>query len=177
MERDQRSSGSLLLLGLIGGVIAGVVFLAAQMAISIVMGGAIVDPLRLVGSVVLSVEALSPIYPVAMAASSGLIVLVVLSSIYGAICTFLLAYTRQLSNSTVWLLIYGSLFGAGLWIINFLVIAPIVWSQFILVNQFWNGFVAHTFFYGLVLGAFIATTRSDMVTASTLDGRYRPNNP
>lgn len=66
--------------------------------------------------------------------------------------------SRRVTTATL-LLLYGSLFGLALWIVNFLIIAPIVCPQFTMVDQFWMGFVAHTFFFGTVLGGYIVAVR------------------
>ncbi len=122
-----------------------------------VMGGAFADPLRLISSMVLGVDALSPTFPVVTATVVGIIVHMVLSAIFGVIFFYLLALFNQLDSPASLLLLYGSLFGLALWIVNFLIIAPIVFPQFTLVDQFWNGFVAHTFFYGTVIGGYAAS--------------------
>lgn len=95
----------------------------------------------------------------------GLIIHMILSAIYGVIFVYLLFYARHLTTSTGLLLVYGSLFGLVLWVINFLVIAPIAFPQFTQVDQFWNGFLAHTFFYGTVLGAYVAMVRPGRIAA------------
>ncbi|MBI4320837.1 MAG: hypothetical protein HY675_20280 [Chloroflexi bacterium] len=159
MAVEQRQAGSLLLHGVIGGVIAGIVFAMFEMVVAMVMGGSFFDPLRMIGSMALGSGALLPTYPLATAAIVGLVMHMMLSAIYGVIFVYLLAYTNQLAGSTSLLLLYGSLVGLGLWIVNFLIIAPFVWPQFTMVNQFWMGFVAHTFFYGTVIGGYIAAVR------------------
>ncbi len=159
MAFEQRQAGSLVLHGIIGGIIAGIVFAMFEMAVAMIMGDSFFAPLRMIGSMVLGTEALSPTYPLFTAAMVGLIVHMILSALYGVIFVYLLAYTNQLASSTGLLLLYGSLFGLALWIVNFLIIAPFVWPQFTMVDQFWMGFVAHTFFFGTVLGGYIAAAR------------------
>lgn len=156
---EQRPVGSLLLHSIVGGIVAGVVFIVAEMVMALVMGGALVDPLRLIGTIVFGAEARSPTYPLATAVISGAIVHLVLSAIYGVIFVYLLVALGQRHASAPLLLLYGSLFGFALWIVNFLIIAPIFWPQFTTVDQFWNGFVAYTFFYGTVIGGYAASVR------------------
>lgn len=166
MAVEQRQARSLLLHGVIGGIIAGIVFAMFEMVVAMMMGDSFFAPLRMIGSMVLGTEALMPTYPLLTAAMVGLIVHMILSAIYGAIFVYLLAYTDQLVGSTGLLLLYGSLFGLALWIVNFLIIAPFVWPQFTMVDQFWMGFVAHTFFFGTVLGGYVAAARPGGVTTA-----------
>lgn len=163
MAVERRSTGQLLAYGAVGGIVAGIVFILAEMVISAAMGGPFFAPLRMIGAMVLGTDALSPAYPLATAAIVGALVHLVLSAIFGIIFVFLLAYTRQLDASTGMLLLYGSLFGLALWVINFLIIAPIAFPWFAMIDQFWFGFVAHTFFYGTVLGGYVASVKPGRV--------------
>ena len=130
------------------------------MLMNVILGEPFLGPLRLISSIVLGTEALQPSYPIVTAGLVGLIVHMILSMIYGLIFVYILKWIGQLHVSTGLLLLYGSLFGLLLWLVNFMVIAPAAFPQFTQVNQLWNGFVAHTFFYGTVLGAYVANTLS-----------------
>ena len=163
MAIERRSNQQLLLHGVVGGVLAGVVFMLAEMLISAAMGGPVFGPLRMIGSIVLGAQALAATFPLATAALVGLIVHLVLSAIYGVIFVYLVAYTRQMDASTGMLLLYGALFGFALWVINFLIVAPIAFPQFTMVDQFWMGFVPHTIFFGAVLGGYVAVVRPGRV--------------
>ena len=163
MAIERRSNQQLLLHGVVGGVLAGVVFMLAEMLISAAMGGPVFGPLRMIGSIVLGAQALAATFPLATAALVGLIVHLVLSAIYGVIFVYLVAYTRQMDASTGMLLLYGALFGVALWVINFLLVAPIAVPQFTRVDQFWMGFVPHTIFFGAVLGGYVAVVRPGRV--------------
>jgi hypothetical protein len=55
-----------------------------------------------------------------------------------------------------------------LWLVNFCIIVPTVFPQFSQFNQFWNGFVAHSVFYGAVLGLFTALSHSRAVEIEEL---------
>lgn len=153
--------------GIIGGIVAGIIFALAEMIISVATGGPFFGPLRLISSIALGVEAVDPSYPFLTAGLVGLIVHVLLSALYGVIFVSLLAANKQLQASTGLLLLYGSVFGLLLWVVNFLVIAPAAFPQFTEVNQFLNGFLAHTFFYGTVLGAYVANTLSNRTAITT----------
>lgn len=163
MATERRSNEQLLLHGAVGGILAGVVFILAEMLISAAMGGPFFGPLRMIGSIVLGPQALAGTFPLATAALVGLVVHLVLSAIYGVIFVYLLAYIRQLDASTGLLLLYGALLGFALWVINFLIVAPVAFPQFTMVDQFWMGFVPHTIFFGAVLGGYVAAVRPGRV--------------
>jgi uncharacterized membrane protein YagU involved in acid resistance len=148
--------------GILGGIIAGFIFILAQMILNLAMGEPFFEPLRLVSRLVLGSQALDPAYSLVTAAITGLIAHLTLSAFYGIIFVYLLNLTRQLRASTGRIVVYGALYGLVLWAINFQVIAPLVFHRFTEISQFWNGFVAHTFFYGTILGAYAAETRPGM---------------
>lgn len=155
-----RSHGQLLRHGIVGGIIAGLVFAMADMILAvIVMGAPFYAPLQMIGAIVLGPQTMEPGYPLVQAAGVAMVLHMMLSAIYGLVFVYLLALGRQLDSSTAALLVYGSIFGTALWVANFLVIAPIAFPWFGMVNQFWLGFVAHTFFFGTVIGAYVAATR------------------
>jgi uncharacterized membrane protein YagU involved in acid resistance len=142
--------------GIAGGIISGIIFAMAEMILNVLMGKPFFGPLRLIGSILLGQQALAPIYPLASAALVGLMVHMIMSMIFGLIFIYLLSAVRQLQVSTGRLLVYGSLFGLALWVVNFQILAPALFPQFTLVNQFWNGFFAHTFFFGTMIGGYMA---------------------
>jgi uncharacterized membrane protein YagU involved in acid resistance len=158
--------------GLIGGIVAGIVFAISEMLINVILGEPFLGPLRLISSIALGTEALQPTYSIVTAGLVGLIVHMILSMIYGLIFVFILKWIGQLHVSTGLLLLYGSLFGLVLWLVNFMVIVPAAFPQFTQVNQLWNGFVAHTFFFGAVLGAYVANTLSQAHPVETHRERH-----
>lgn len=160
MEIEQRPARELLLHGIVGGIVAGIVFLLAEMVMAVALGGDFLDPIRVIGSILLSTVAFVPAYPLATIAVVAVVVHLILSAIYGLVFTYLLAYADQLGASPWLLLLYGTVFGLVLWVVNFLIIAPFAFPQFGMINPFWQGFVAHTFFYGTVLGGYVAATRA-----------------
>ena len=159
MERNPRAG--LIWQGVAGGVISGIVFAMAEMILNVLMGKPFFGPLRLIGSIVLGEQALAPSYPLASAAVVGVIVHMILSMIFGLVFIYLLAAARQVWASTGRLLAYGTLFGLALWVVNFVILAPALFPQFTMVNQFWNGFFAHTFFFGSTIGLYVAFAKPD----------------
>ncbi len=164
METIRQPTRQLLTHGIIGGILAGVAFVMVDMILAAVqMGAPFYAPLRMMGAIALGSQALQESYPFVQAAVAAVAVHMVLSALYGVVFVYLLAAFRQLRASTGALLAYGSIFGLALWVLNFLIIAPIAFPWFGMVNQFWFGFVAHTFFYGTVLGAYVGATRPGTV--------------
>ncbi len=153
----------LLLHGIVGGMIAGIVFLLFEMFVSVALGGPFLMPLIMIGSIVLGTQALSPAFPLATAALAGIFLHLTLSAIFGVTFVYLLAFGRQLGASGPMLLLYGSLFGLALWIVNFQILGRFLWPQFLMADQLWMGFIAHTFFYGTVIGGYIAAVRPGQV--------------
>ncbi len=166
METIRRQPARLLVHGIVGGIIAGIVFAMADMVMAVVvMGDSFFAPLRMIGAIVLGQAALSPSYPLLQAGVVGMMLHMMLSAMYGVIFVYLLALGRQLWASTGARLVYGSLFGLALWVANFLIVAPLVFPWFGMANPFWMGFVAHTFFFGTIVGGYVAATRPGVSVA------------
>jgi hypothetical protein len=144
--------------GVLAGLGAGGVFIVAEMIINAVLGKPFFGPLRLIGSIVLGPQALDPSYPFRSAIISGLIVHLVLSIVFSFVFLFLVI-TAKLSRGTSELMLLGFAYGVILWIVNFYLIAPKAFPQFANVTPFWNGFLAHSVFYGIPLGWCYGTGR------------------
>lgn len=167
METIRRRPARLLVHGIVGGIIAGIVFAMADMVMAVVvMGDSFFAPMRMIGAIVLGQAALNPGYSLLQAGGVGMALHMMLSALYGVIFLFLLALGRQLWSSTSALLALGSVFGLALWVANFLVIAPPAFPWFGMANPFWMGFVAHTFFFGTVVGGYVAATRPGVSAAT-----------
>ena len=92
---------------------------------------------------------LSTIVPV------GIAVHMVLSMIYGAVFGAAASSVGFLRDNR-WVLIgVASVFGIALWIVNFYVVAPILFPWFGMANPVVQ-FLAHTFFFGTALGLVLA---------------------
>lgn len=146
----------LFLHGMMGGLIAGLVFVLGKMVLNLALNRPFFGPLQLTSTLLLGTKALDPSYSLVTASVIGLIVHLCLSALYGMIFVGLLGLTGQLGAPTKFMLLYGALFGLGLWLVNYYGFAWVMFPQFTLTNPFWNGFVAHTFSYGIILGAYIA---------------------
>lgn len=143
--------------GAIGGVLAGIVFAMFEMIMSaIMMGGeAFFMPLRMIGAIVLGPGALDPTYSLWAAGLAGLIVHVVLAVIYGGIFALIFGGLRS-ANLDIGV---GAAYGLALWLINFYMIAPQAFPWFTEANPVVQ-VVAHTFFFGAVLGWYVWWARN-----------------
>jgi hypothetical protein len=145
--------------GILAGLGAGSVFIVAQMIISAALTKPFLDPLRIISTMLLGRQALDPSYSFATAVVVGLIFNIVLSGLFGLIFVFILMVTN-VPRASGPVIAWGFFYGIALWLVNFCIIAPGVFPQFSQFNQFWNGFVAHSVFYGAVLGLFTALSHS-----------------
>jgi uncharacterized membrane protein YagU involved in acid resistance len=138
--------------GAIAGIVAGIVFAAFEMIVSAAMmgGEAFFMPLRMIGAIALGPDALDPAYSLVTASVGGVIVHLVLAIIYGVIFGEIAAMLR----GPVAFIGAGSIFGLALWLINFYVIAPAFFPWFLEASPLVQ-FVAHTFFFGSVLGFYL----------------------
>lgn len=169
---DPRVGGQLFRHGVVGGTSAGIIFAITEMLMNFAMGRPFLGPLRLISTMVLGPQAIEPSYPWTTVLLRGGAVHLVLSAFFGVIFMYLLAAVRLLGSGTGRLVVYGTLYGFLLWVVNFVIIAPIFFPQFTPVDQFWNGFVAHTFFYGTILGGYVAAVRlRSMVSRSAAEER------
>ena len=142
--------------GVIGGIVAGIVFAAFEMIASAAMMGpeAFFMPLRMIGAMVLGPVALEPTYNLVGAGLAGLIVHIVLAVIYGAVFALIFGGLRSPAVDIA----VGAAYGLALWLINFYVIAPVMFPWFTEANPIIQ-FIAHTFFFGAVLGWYMWSAR------------------
>ena len=138
--------------GATGGIIAGIVFAVFEMLASAAMMGmgAFFMPLRMIGAILLGDGTLDPSYSIWAAGAAGMVVHVVLAMIYGIVFAVLLGGLR----SAAWDVVLGGAYGFALWIVNFYLIAPLPFPWFLDANPVVQ-FIAHTFFFGTVLGWFV----------------------
>jgi tetrahydromethanopterin S-methyltransferase subunit F len=159
--------------GLIGGIIAGIVFAAFEMIVAAILDGpsAFFMPLRMIGGIALGEQALDPGFSLAAAGVAGLVVHMVLSAVYGAGVAGVARYVPVLASSAIALIVWASVAGLGLWLVNFYVIAPIGgWTWFPDGTNAVVQFVAHTFFYGTVLGIYLNAVARRSRTQVTTTG-------
>lgn len=143
--------------GAIGGILAGIVFAMFEMiASAMMMGGeAFFMPLRMIGAMVLGPVALEPTYSLWAAGLAGIIVHMVLAVIYGGVFTVVFGGLRSANIDIA----VGAAYGLALWLINFYLIAPLAFPWFAEANPVIQ-VVAHTFFFGAVLGSYVWWARN-----------------
>ena len=141
--------------GLIGGVLAGILFAMFEMIMAAVLNGseAFLMPLRMIGAIGVGASALDPATSILTAGGAGLVIHMALSMMYGLMVAGVIARVPSLSRSTASVLAVSSLAGFALWITNFFVLASIFgWNWFPDSQNVAVQFIAHTFMFGTVLG-------------------------
>jgi hypothetical protein len=144
--------------GLIGGVVAGIVFAMFEMIMAAVLNGgeAFFMPLRMIGAIGLGTSALDPSSSILSAGAAGLVIHMALSMTYGVMVAGLIALVPSLSRSTASVLVVSSVAGFALWIVNFFILAGVFgWHWFPDSQNVAVQFVAHTFLFGTVLGVIL----------------------
>lgn len=129
--------GARLMRGALGGIVAGLVMIAINMAYVLSYGGEWTLPLE-------TISRLGPVFEGSLV--SGAIIHVVLSAGFGSV--FGAAASRLRSNGVT--LLAGLTYGLGLFAVNFLVLAPLFFEPFTNPNMVVQG-LAH-----LVFGVFLA---------------------
>jgi hypothetical protein len=143
-----------LLWGALGGVVAGLVFAAYEVAVAVAARQPPWQPAQLVAAMILGDNVLNGgvlSAPVIVVAS---LTHLVLSLTYGMILALLAAIGLAALPSLRAMVLLGLAWGLALWIMNFFVLAPLAFPWFdsaSLVTQA----IGHVFFYGGVLGLFL----------------------
>lgn len=147
--------------GILGGVIAGITFALFEMIMAVILEGAAAFfmPLRMIGGIGLGPEAMDPGTPLLTAGGVGIVIHMVLSIVYGVAVAAVLSLIPRLSASRVAVVASASVAGLALWVVNFYGFAPVFgWTWFPNDTNAVVQFVAHTFFFGSVLGLVLERT-------------------
>jgi hypothetical protein len=149
--------------GVAGGIVAGLVFAAFEMiATAALMGAeAFFMPLRMIGAILVGPVALDPGYPLLSAALAGVGVHLVLAVLYGMIFAVVTGGLRSAATD----ILLGALYGTGLWLFNFYVIAPAAFPWF-LDSPPALQFIGHSVFFGAVLGWYVWNRRQRAPTTA-----------
>lgn len=142
--------------GALGGIIAGIIFAAFELIVSAAMMGpeALFMPLRMIGAIALGPAALEPTYSLWTAGFAGVLVHVILAVIYGGLFAVIFGGLRSAAADVG----VGAAYGVALWLVNFYIIAPMAFPWFLEANPVVQ-FIAHTFFFGAVLGWYLWSAR------------------
>ena len=135
--------------GAVGGVAAGLVFAAVTMWFADSTGGTAELPLRMISTIVKGDQAMAT---GTTSRALGGVVHVALSAVFGMV--FALAVPRFRTNGTVALA--GTVYGLLLYVLNFLVLTPLVFTTFGMANQPFE-VVAHLVFGTLLSFAFFGS--------------------
>jgi hypothetical protein len=150
-----RNTSRALKQGAVFGVIAALIFAVIEIIASAAMGNPALMPFRMFASIVLGMAAMQTV-SLAAAVIVGLIVHVVLAAAFGLIYGFLasrLSGEAQAGWGTQSLM--GLAFGVAVWLVNFQIIARLLYPWFLNAPQFLQA-VLHAVFFGLPLGLMYA---------------------
>jgi hypothetical protein len=152
-SKSVMSSGSLsrtMGVGLLAGIGAGITFALFMMVMDAILGNGFLDWLRQSAAIALGGAVVSP-RAQASVLIVGLIVHVSLAALYGAIFAVAARYITFLRRD---LIIATTIFGLGIWVLNFYVFSPWLFPWFDDSPDILQ-FISHTVFFGMPLGAIL----------------------
>lgn len=152
--KPQTGLGRTILIGLISGVVAGIVFVVFEMIVAAIMGNGLFAPLRMIGAIALGQSVLMASSPLLVPVIVGAVVHMMLSAIYGMVFAAAAHYITMLRRNTASLLTATTVFGLALWVVNFHVFSPLLFPWFG-ASPPTVGVIAHTFSYGTMLGVLL----------------------
>lgn len=151
--------------GSVCGVIAGVLFGIAQIVIADAAARAPLLPLRMAASVVLGGQAVRPMTHPAGIAMLGVLVHLVLSSLFGTTFGALnSALPARFHSRSGWQLALGATFGIVLWVTNFQLIARGMFPWFLRADLTVQALV-HVTCFGALLGLLYASAERHALSA------------
>lgn len=125
---EREGAGARLLRGAIAGTVAGIFFAVVTMWFTAATGAGWLAPLKLISTVALGADALEAGTALPWV---GVVVHMVISVALGM--AFALIAPMLRTNGTVALV--GTVYGAVIYVVNFLIVAPLVLPQFLGTNQ------------------------------------------
>jgi uncharacterized membrane protein YagU involved in acid resistance len=135
--------------GVVGGLFAGALFIAATMWFADSTGGEAEGPLMMISTIVLGSDAMTN---GTASAGVGLAVHAVLSALFGIVFGFVAPAFR--TNGT--LLLAGTAYGAALYLVNFQIFARLLFPVLEMANQPFE-VVVHVVFGTLLAMAFLSS--------------------
>ena len=164
---EKRDIDTVIVHGSLAGLLAGLVLGTTTVIASFILTGSASWPFRFAASFIAGPDALDPAFPLGAALLLGSTLHFALAAVIGVVFVGLLALTYQLSARSWLLILYGSVFGFGMWEINFLVAVPTFFpflvGQIDFATQLWNGVLSYVFVYGPVLGAYVIVVRPGVI--------------
>ncbi len=153
-QRQALDTSAVLMLGAIGGIVAGVVFLIAEMIGSVLLGGELLAPFKAFASIPLG--QMPPDIAIGTALPVGFVTHFALSILYGVIAVAIVSLVPALRSSAMILIVAATVFGTLLWIINFFILPDVIGRPWFKELPMIPQFIYHAFFYGTPLGIFLA---------------------
>ncbi|WP_373047687.1 hypothetical protein [Vulgatibacter sp.] len=155
IEREREAfAGTVLREGLIGGLLAGAVFALAEMLVSAAMGGSIFGPWAMFASILLGSSALSAEFTLGIFIV-GFVVHFVLSALFGLIWgATAKSVSRGIRDSWGAHAVAAMIYGLVIWLVNFQVIARVVYPWFLQTNALAQ-ILLHALAFGLPLGLYL----------------------
>ena len=165
-NEDNGYISSIIRNGILAGIIAGIFFIIAEMAIAgLSQNGTFIGPLKMIAGIPLQ-QAPGTITN-GEALMFGLSFHMIYSIALGIIAAFL-ATIPICRSSPACLIVLGMFFGTFIWLINFYVLAPAI-------NAPWFGganpltqFLLHTFLFGMILGIYFASVHFKVPSVPSL---------
>jgi hypothetical protein len=154
LPRDDVAPASFASTGAYMGVVAGIVFALFVMIASSLMGDSFFAPLRMIAGIVLGPTALDLATPLSRILVPGLGVHLLLSALYGTAFGLLVGAVPAMHHERATLVGWGAVFGFLVWLVNFYVLAPVLYPWFTEATP-WVEFIGHTLFYGATLGLLV----------------------
>ncbi len=150
--------------GIIGGIIAGIIFAMAEMIGAALLGGGnAFMPLKMMASIPLGTQ--PPEIPLGTAIAVGTIFHLLFSAVLGVLFALLVANVAALRASPTAIVIAASVYGAILWPLNFYILAPLIGRPWFTQTPPVQQFIYHTFFFGTVLGLYLVWALRSQRTA------------
>ncbi len=143
--------------GIIGGIVAGLVFAVAEMIGSVLMGDQLLAPLSAFASVPIGQP--PPEIDMSTALVVGPLWHLLLSVIYAVVFAVAVQMVPALRSSTAAIVVAATVWGTVLWAVNFYVVAPAIGRPWFTMAPVIPQFIFHAFFYGTVLGLYLASVR------------------
>jgi uncharacterized membrane protein YagU involved in acid resistance len=151
-SENRRSIGE----GITAGLIAGIIFAMMEIAGAAMMGNPPLMPVRMFASVVLGQGAMQG--PLGVPLVVGTIAHLVLSAIFGIVYGLLAARTSEATKTSFGRQAgLGILFGLVVWLVNFHIIARVLYPWFLGAPQFLQAMM-HGLFFGLPLALIYAAS-------------------
>lgn len=151
-SENRRSIGE----GITAGLIAGIIFAMMEIAGAAMMGNPPLMPVRMFASVVLGQGAMQG--PLGVPLVVGTIAHLVLSAVFGIVYGLLAARTSEATKTSFGRQAgLGILFGLVVWLVNFHIIARVLYPWFLGAPQFLQAMM-HGLFFGLPLALIYAAS-------------------